>query len=361
MAHVLKQKLAQSLTNHSSFAAYAEPVLQWLMPQWSAWGHAAKVIENRRENDQVFTLVLRPSRGWPDFLPGQHVDIRITIDGRQLQRTFSLSVAPTHHRHTGHIELTIRKQASGRVTNWLASSLQPGDHVHLSPPRGGFTLPAEPYPMLLIAGGSGITPFRSFIQQLAADSPDRDVHLIYYNEAMTPLFANEWPQLASQFPGLKISLIDTSQQGMINRQQLLSLCPDAADRTAWLCGPYGLIETSRNLLLDLGVEEPDIHHELFGPRPIDLKTIAQAGSVHFSRSGVRLSTEAQSSTPLLTLAEQAQLNPISGCRMGVCHQCTCRKQHGLVYNTLTGQTSDTGSEDIQLCVSLPVGDVQLDL
>jgi ferredoxin-NADP reductase len=361
MAHELKQKLARTLTNHNSFAAFAEPVMQWLMPQWSAWGYAAKVIENRCENAQVFTLVLRPSASWPHFLPGQHVDIRISIDGRQLQRTFSLSVAPVHQQQTGLIELTIRKQAGGRVTNWLAESLKPGDHLHLSAPRGAFTLPAEPYPMLLIAGGSGITPFRSFIQQLAADAPDRDVHLIYYNEAMTPLFANEWQQLEQQLPGLKISLIDTSQQGMITRQQLLAHCPDAADRTAWLCGPYGLIETGRSLLLDLGVTEQDIHHELFGPRPIEPNTIKQAGSVYFSRSGVRVATTKQSTTPLLTLAEQARLNPISGCRMGVCHQCTCRKQHGLVYNTLTGQTSDTGGEDIQLCVSLPVGDVQLDL
>ena len=64
---------------------------------------------------------------------------------------------------------------------------------------------------------------------------------------------------------------------------------------------------------------------------------------------------------LLDLAEQEGLKPVSGCRIGVCHQCICNKKQGRVYNTKTKQYSDTGAEEIQLCLSVPVGHVELEL
>ena len=60
-------------------------------------------------------------------------------------------------------------------------------------------------------------------------------------------------------------------------------------------------------------------------------------------------------------AEAAGLQPASGCRMGICHSCTCRKTGGAVRNLITGAISTAESEDIQICVSVPVGDVEIDL
>ena len=64
---------------------------------------------------------------------------------------------------------------------------------------------------------------------------------------------------------------------------------------------------------------------------------------------------------LLALAEAAGLNPRYGCRMGICHQCSCRKTGGTVLNRLTGQPSGPGEETVQLCVSVPAGPVTLEL
>ncbi len=352
---------ARSLTNQSSFKTWLEPVIQQFRPNWQATGYPASVIDNRQESDLVFSLVLRPARSWPGFKAGQHIQLQVEINGARYQRTFSLSTAPEYRRQTGLVELTIRQQTGGLVTGWLAEHLNKGDQVILSAAAGDFTLPSTPYPMLLIAGGSGITPFRSFIQQLACQKSQQDIHLIYYNQATAPLFAELWPLMAAALPGLKVNLIDTAEKGMINRKQLSELCPDVTDRTAWLCGPYGLINTSRDLLLELGVEDSDIHHELFGPKPLDPTMKSQSGTVHFNQAGMSLDYQGGAPTTLLELAEHAQLNPVSGCRMGVCHQCKCRKSQGLVINTLTGQQSDTGAEDIQLCVSIPIGEVSLEL
>jgi hypothetical protein len=61
------------------------------------------------------------------------------------------------------------------------------------------------------------------------------------------------------------------------------------------------------------------------------------------------------------MAESEGLKPISGCRTGVCHQCICKKKQGRVFNIKTKKYSDSGSEEIQLCLSVPVGHVELEL
>lgn len=64
---------------------------------------------------------------------------------------------------------------------------------------------------------------------------------------------------------------------------------------------------------------------------------------------------------LLEAAEHAGLAPAYGCRMGICHTCTCRKLSGQVRNVTSGELSSREAQEIQICVSAPVGDVELDL
>jgi ferredoxin-NADP reductase len=196
---------------------------------------------------------------------------------------------------------------------------------------------------------------------LATTHVEQDVHLIYYNQATKPLFASEWIELQKQMPNLKVSLIDTAQEGMITGDQLADTCTDFKQRLAYLCGPLGMITTSRDLLLEAGIKDEDVHHELFGPKPINPALKNQAANIYFSQSGKQVKVDAGQTKSLLELAEASNTNPTSGCRMGVCHQCKCHKQQGVVYNTLTESYSDTGAEDIQLCVSVAVGDVTLEL
>ena len=352
--------LTRALTHHASFKAYLEPLVQWVKPSWQAHGYQAQVLEKRPENSQDMTLVLKPSKRWAGFQAGQHLDLQVEINGRRYQRTFSISVAPNTSKQTGLIELTIRRQDHGLVTPWIHNELNTGDRVIISAARGDFLLPPSPRPVLLIAGGSGITPFRSFVQQIKHQHPDQDIHLLYYNHTAEPLFAEEWQSLAATMPGLKVTLVNTSQESRFNQQQLEQHCPDFNDRMVFLCGPYGMITSCRDLLLGLGTKEEDINHELFGPAPMQPLPFNQQAKVHFQQSNLTQATSQQPQS-LLEMAEQAQLNPISGCRMGVCHTCQCRKTQGVVYNTLTQQYSDSGSEDVQLCISVPATDVTLEL
>ena len=80
--------------------------------------------------------------------------------------------------------------------------------------------------------------------------------------------------------------------------------------------------------------------------------------MQFEDSGVGVDDDGR---PLLEQAEAAGLTPESGCRMGICHSCTRRKTRGAVRNLITGAVSGVDAEDVQICVSVPVGDVDIAL
>lgn len=357
------QWLTSALTNHRNWSGYLAPFKQWLRPEWQPNTYGARVCAVRTESDRVNSYSLKIDRRWPGFTAGQHVALLLELNGRQYWRTFSLSHAPSHWQQTGLLELTIQTQTDGTVTPQLPKRLLVGTRIRISAAQGQFKAPAAGQSALMIAGGSGITPIRAMLHEIALTRPEQDITLMYYNENRAPLFEPEWLALQASMPHFKAIMIDTAQSGLINPQQLLTHCPDLCQREVLVCGPPGLMAAASQQLMALGLNPRQLHQESFG-QPNRAKSAAPKADqdpveVYFANS--EKSIQSQGQQTLLHLAEQANTQPNSGCRAGICHQCTCRKLKGLVYNTLTQQHSDTGPEDIQLCVSVPVGPVSLEL
>ena len=135
------------------------------------------------------------------------------------------------------------------------------------------------------------------------------------------------------------------------------IAPDHASAETYVCGPPGLIESARSIWTEDSIEQL-LHLESFLPPSLALPSDRAEGSVSFAKARERVPNSGRS---LLEQAEQAGLGPQFGCRMGICHTCTCRKTTGSVRNLVTGEVSSAEEEDIQICVSVPVGDVELDL
>ncbi|OYV23893.1 MAG: hypothetical protein B7W97_01900, partial [Mycobacterium sp. 20-66-4] len=98
--------------------------------------------------------------------------------------------------------------------------------------------------------------------------------------------------------------------------------------------------------------------ESFVPPVIEAPANVSGGRITFADSGIDAVDDGRS---LLDQAESAGLTPANGCRMGICHTCTRRKNAGTVRNLTTGAVSSAPDEDIQICVSVPVGDIDLSL
>jgi len=360
---------SQAIVDHDSFAGYFQPFIQLLLPQWSTDAFRAEVIEVRDELSDMYSLVLKPGphfldKNWPDFKPGQYVELMVEKDGARTLRCFSISSSPDYFKRTGLIELSIRVQAQGRITPWLKSALSKGGIVNVSAPKGDFLLSEElkQLPLLFIAGGSGITPFRSMLQQLAREEfHNADIQLMYYSRCANHIaFEQELKNINKQLPNVTVHFIDSEQEGFIDAQHVRRYCSDFSQRTAMICGPAPMIKLARRSLAELEVADDAVLFEYFGAPPIEIDA-AEQGVVSFARSGVVSAQPEGEQRTLLEQAEAEGLNPVSGCRIGVCHQCICQKQSGVVVNTRTGETSDTGPGEVQLCVSVPVGGVVLDL
>ena len=105
---------------------------------------------------------------WAGHRAGQHVDIRLTAeDGYQAQRSYSIASAPEDE----HLVITVERLDDGEVSPYLAGELRAGDQLELRGPIGGYFVWEQSLggPLLLIAGGSGIVPFRSMLRHLDGD------------------------------------------------------------------------------------------------------------------------------------------------------------------------------------------------
>lgn len=371
---------SQALTQHSSFSGYFQPLIQMLVPQWTTDAYRAQIVEVRDEMSDMYTLVLKPQTGlidrqWPSFVAGQFIELMVEKDGARTSRCFSISSSPAYYHQTGLIELSIRIQQKGRITPWIRERLELGGLVNISAAQGDFVLPgaiassAKAEKLLFIAGGSGITPFRSMLQQqvlqqkktLAEQSIKLDIHLLYYSRnAQQVVFQQEFERMQTEYPNLKVTFVDSEKEGFISIEHLKAFCSDFSQRSSFICGPSPMIQQARKVLNDAGIAKENIHFEFFGTAPIEIENSEQ-GVVNFYASEKTVISDKDKTLTLLEQAEEQGITPVSGCRIGVCHQCICKKKSGVVFNTRTQEYSDTGSEEIQLCISVAQGDVVLDL
>lgn len=314
----------------------------------------AEVTSVHRSTSDTVTLGLRPTRQWRGFTAGQYVRVSVDVGGVRRSRCYSL--AGSQHRGDGRIELTVKAQ--GLVSRYLHAWVRPGLVLGLSQAEGAFVLPAvRPPRILLIAGGSGITPVLSMLRTLCDERYPGEVSLLYYAdaEASVPYLA-ELRSLGLR-RGVRLVLGYPSVHGYFGIEHLRAVEPRFAAARTYLCGPPGLMQAVREVYAKQGLSER-LHTEEFVPAPVLVDAGAASGQVAFARSDVLAENSGRT---LLEQAEGAGLRPEHGCRMGICFSCTQIKQSGCVRNIRSGELSSEEDEEIQLCVSVPVGDVAIDI
>jgi ferredoxin-NADP reductase len=338
--------------------------LELFDPTWSVNEVRAAVVAVRRQTNDSVTLELRPNGNWQGFRAGQFVRLTVEIDGVRRSRCYS--PANSAHGADGRIELSIKAHAQGFVSKYLREHARAGMVLTLSQADGSFALPEQrPERILLISGGSGITPVMAMLRTLCDEGhAGRITFLHYCKAAQDQLYAEELAQIAARHANVEVlRAYDEAEQcgelrGRFNRAQLAGAVPDYAEAVTFLCGPAGMMQAVQQLWDEDGIAQR-LHLERFTAAPAAVADGDNAeGELRFARSE-RLA--ANNGASLLEQAEAAGLRPEAGCRMGICHTCTCRKLSGRVRDTRSGRISEAGEEDIQICVSVPVGTVTMDL
>lgn len=354
---LLDSQFVESLVSPNPVERY----IGMLDPTWSRRDVRAKVVGVDRQTPRSVTLTLEPNSNWAGFDPGQHVGLTVEIDGVLTTRYYSPASSPSDK----HLELTISAHPDGKVSNFLIENARVGMVVGLSPAEGEFVLPDErPSELLLISGGSGITPMMSILRTLLGDEHDAPITFVHYaRTGDDALYRHELDQLAAQHENLNLVRVLTRDAGSkrfsghLSRKQLKAIHGDHSNAETYVCGPESLIAAAESIWSKDQLEDK-LHTELFSlPEPV-VVTGDAVGSVRFTKSGVEVANDGQS---LLVQAEQGDLSPRHGCRMGICHTCVCRIESGTVRHVRTGEVKTVNNELVQICVNAPVGDIEIDL
>lgn len=343
--------------------------LEALSPRLAVREVRAEVVAVRRQTARSVTLTLRPTRSFAGFRAGQHVQVAVEVDGRRQTRSYSL--ASSEHRADGLLELTVAVHPQGRVSGHLHTTARPGVTVGLSQAQGELTLPADRPPrVLLVSGGSGITPVLSMLRTLADEGHRGEVTFVHYARTAADLcYAAELDAVAARHPGLRVVRVFTRDgagsdaAGRLTAEaaglaHLDAAAPRWRDAQAYVCGPSGLVDAAETLWADAGRAD-QLHVERFAPPRLAPRSAPGSGATVLFAGSDRLA--ADTGATLLEQAEAAGLTPTFGCRMGVCHSCTRIKTSGAVRDLRTGAVSAEPDESVQICVSVPVGDVTIDL
>jgi stearoyl-CoA 9-desaturase NADPH oxidoreductase len=354
---LLSSPVVDALTTPHGVDRYLELV----NPMWAVREVRARVEDVRREAPGVATLTLRPSGTWTGSLAGQHVQVGVVVEGARRTRCFSLS--SSQHRRDGCITITVKAHEDGYVSRYLTEQVRVGTVVHLSPGDGDFTLP-QPRPgrLLMISAGSGITPVMSMLRTLRDEEHRGRVTFLHYaRTSEDAIFAAELAQIAAEGDLADVHVVHTRSgggplSGRFDEKHLHRVAPDFANVPTYVCGPAGLVERVRQVYEDADAAQR-LHVEYF-KTPVVAADASAGGTVQFRRTGTTAPNDGRT---LLEQAESAGLTPAYGCRMGICKSCTTRKSEGTVRNVVSGDESSLPDEDIQICVSAPVGGCALQL
>ncbi|NHN56136.1 ferredoxin reductase [Calidifontibacter sp. DB0510] len=313
-----------------------------------------RVRELVAETDDARTVVIQPGRGWAGHVPGQYLRIGVDIDGVRMWRAYSITSGP---RDDGMVAITVKAITGGAVSTHLVESLHVGQLVQMEQADGEFVLPKVlPEKILLLTGGSGITPVMGILRH-AIDQLDDVVLLHSAPRPEDVIFADELRELDDQG---RIRLVErhTDTHGMLDTDELERLVPDWRERETWACGPAGMLEMIEKHWAATGTPHL-LHTERF--RPVTVEP-GKGGTVYFT--GLERELECDGARPILDQGEEAGILMPSGCRMGICYGCVLPMREGTVRDLRNGEITTAQPGDgvlIQTCINAAAGRCDLDL
>ena len=296
----------------------------------------AKIIQETHDTKTLRFLLPRerPLRA----RPGQFLTFRWVIDGKQVLRSYTVSSSPLQ---AGFVEITPKRIENGCVSNFLHNEVKPGLTVEASGPNGEFYFDETIHQsIVLIAAGSGITPMVSILRYLEDRRLSTSATLLYcVRTRQDIIFDDEFKRLKRALPGFKYSVCLShpderwnGYSGRLTRDLIVDQAAQLDLATFFLCGPKGFMDSARQILKSLSVDEGRITQESFGEGTaaptLDHAMSQNIGTVEFVLS--------QKTCALLahrTLLEAAETNGVRipfSCRQGECGTCATRVLSGAV-------------------------------
>ncbi len=252
-----------------------------------------------------FTFVKEDGSELPSFSGGSHIVVALDADGRTYRNPYSLMGSPTE---TDAYHISVRRQENSRGGSaFMHENVSVGMTLKITHPVNLFTLAKMAHKHILIAGGIGITPFMSQIEDLKRLGVEYELHYAFRSYAQAA-FVDELKKSC----GSSLYCYGDSDGERLDMQGLLSWQPLGTH--VYVCGPspmvVSVIETARNL----GWPEHSIHNEQFLSPPV-----GEPFKVQLAKSEIEVEVPAEMS--MLEAIEAAGVKAEYLCRGGVCGRC----------------------------------------
>ena len=313
-------------------------------------------------------------------IPGQHLNVRYTLGGEEIRRSYSICAPATEAPDDPVLRVGIRMVDGGAFSTYALKELAVGDQVEAMPPMGRFVLRPRPGFFAAVVGGSGITPVLSIAATVLAREPLARFCLIRSDRtAASTMFLDEVADLKDRYPGRfhLVTALSREEQsaglpaGRLDRERLTGLLPallTVDDVDGWfLCGPLGLVQGADKALRELGVDRARIHQEIFHvedvPAPaarIDAPADSTLTATLHGRSG---SWPVQDAESLLETVLRSRSDAPYACKGGVCGTCRAFLVSGEVRmdRNFALEPEETEAGFVLACQSHPVTpEVELD-
>lgn len=343
--------------------------------------HPLRVESARPETRDavVLTLAVPPELAAQyRYAAGQHLNVRATINGKEVRRSYSICASQPEQR----LRIAVKRVPGGAFSNWAIEQLREGATLEAMPPDGHFGLPfgsADRRRYLAVAAGSGITPVLSVIRTALQTEPAAEVTLVYGNRSSaTVMFRDEIAELKDLYPSRfsVVHVLSREQQdvdlfnGRIDRERCRELFSRWIDvraiDAAFVCGPLPMMEAVAAELEAAGVERSRIRMEVFatsipkGPRhvahPVVGRDECEVTVVHDGRT--RSFSMSKNDLSVLDAALEQGIELPYSCKAGVCSTCRCKLVDGDV-----DMDTNYALEDYEIargarlsCQSYPVSD-----
>jgi 3-ketosteroid 9alpha-monooxygenase subunit B len=328
--------------------------------------HSLRVMRTVRETADAKTFVLAvPPELSAEFAyrAGQFVTIEIEHEGERLRRCYSLASSPDCSEEP---RVTVKRVRGGRVSNWLNDRVSDGDTLSVMPPEGRFVLDRTDAPLLLFAGGSGITPVISILKTALATTARRATVLYANRDAGSIIFEKELEGLA-QAHRHRLRLVHRLDDvhGLLEEREVRALAASEPDAACYLCGPAPFMALVEGALSSAGFPPERIRIERFvlasSHQPSSsLAREAPPGEVpdvvEVVLRGVSHRVPYSPGKTLLQTAREAGLDAPYSCEEGFCGCCAADLLEGRVVmdadDALSAEEKRKGM--ILACQSRPV-------
>jgi ferredoxin-NADP reductase/ferredoxin len=315
------------------------------------------------------------------FRPGQYISLKVDLKGVRITRPYSIASSPKEALN-GFYELTIRNEEGGFLTHYIWDNWKVGTKIESSGPEGFFYIEnlRDLTQIVGIAGGSGITPFRSIAKAIIDGTLDAKLTLLYgSSEEGDIIFYDEFKKMEMNNPS-KIKVVNVlscdvvtlegCEKGFITKEIIEKYC-DASSSTFFICGPQIMYNFVEKELSKFNLPVKRMHREAFGEvkdilsHPDFPKEVAEKIfkiKIHIGdlvREIPAIATES-----VLVGLERANLNPPSKCRSGECGYCRSLLINGNVYINPASdwrKGADKKYNYFHPCASYPITDLEINI